>query len=148
MRKLRREHLWPFVLALTITWCSGKPASLPSISFFQIDKLGHFVLYAVLATSLVRIDRLRCGWLVGGWWAALLTSAYGLGDEIRQSLTGGIRQYDLADWAADTLGAILATALYLYWSRYRRVLEMPLRRAKPKAEITVESPIAAADVPR
>lgn len=146
--KIRRETVWPFVLAGTITWCSGFPATLPSFDLFQVDKLGHFAAYGALATTLVRIESLKRWALLGGWWALVLASAYGLGDEFRQSLTHGIRQYDLDDWLADTIGAIVATALYLRWGWYRRLMEMPLRRKKPTVEIPVESSPTAADVTR
>lgn len=137
--KIRREILWPFVLAVTITWCSGQPASLPSFQLFEVDKVGHFALYGALATALVRIDGLRRWVFFGGWWALLLAAAYGLGDEFRQSLTHGIRQYDLADWVADTAGAIVATVLYLYWGWYRRLMEMPLSHRRPKPRVEVPS---------
>ena len=137
--KIRREILWPFVLAVTITWCSGQPASLPSFSLFEVDKVGHFALYGALDTTMVRIDGLRRWVLLGGWWAFVLASAYGLGDEFRQSLTHGIRQYDLDDWAADTIGAVVATALYLRWGWYRGLMETPLVRRRPKPAPEVPS---------
>jgi len=145
---IRRETVWPFLLAGTITWCSGFPATLPSFDLFQIDKLGHFGAYGALATTMVRLGAVRRWPLLGGWWALVLASAYGLGDEFRQSLTHGIRQYDLADWLADTLGAITAVVLYLKWTGYRQLMEMPLRRKKPPVEISVDFPSPPADVTR
>lgn len=149
--KFRRETLWPFLLAGTITWCSGLPAVLPDMGLFEVDKLGHLVTYGVLATAIIRHPALaRWRWLGfppslselwrTGWWALILTSAYGLGDEFRQSLTGGVRQYDLADWVADTVGAVLAVVLYIHWPGYRRLLETPLfkKRTKPRVEISPE----------
>lgn len=132
LRNLRREHLWPVLLAGTITWCSGQPAALPSFSLFELDKLGHFAAYGALATAIARIDAVRRWVWLGGWWALVLATAYGLGDEFRQSLTGGVRHYDLADWVADTCGAVVATALYLRWNWYRRTMERPLLRRRPK----------------
>lgn len=137
--KLRREIVWPFLLAGTITWCSGFPATLPSFDLFQVDKLGHFAAYGALATTLVRIEGLRRWALLGGWWALLFASAYGLGDEFRQSLTHGIRQYDLDDWMADTIGAIVATVLYLRWAWYRRLMEIPVGRKRPATAAAVAS---------
>jgi len=78
--------------------------------------------------------------LLGCWWAMLLASAYGLGDEFRQSLNF-YRSYDLADWAADTLGAAVAVTLYLRWAGYRRLLETPLWKKRTKAQ-TAETPKA------
>jgi hypothetical protein len=71
----------------------------------------------------------------------VLASAYGMGDEFRQSLTHGIRTPDWHDWLADTLGAITAVALYLYGAWYRRTMEWPVfkRHTKPRVEISPES---------
>ena len=138
--KFHRETVWPFLLAGTITWCSGQPAALPDMGWFEVDKLGHLVAYGTLATAIMRHPALtRWPWL-GLWWALPLASGYGLGDEFRQSLTHGVRQYDLADWAADTVGTALAVVLYLRWPLYRRLLETPLfkKRAKPRVEISPE----------
>jgi hypothetical protein len=132
--KLRRETVWPFLLAGTITWCSGFPAAAPDLTFLSSDKVGHFAAYGALATAIIRHPALA-GWPWPRlWWALLLASAYGLGDEFRQSLTAGIRQYDLADWAADTAGALVAVTLYLRWPRYRRVMEMPIFRRRKATE--------------
>lgn len=132
----RREIVWPCLLAGTITLCSGFPAALPTFDLFQVDKIGHFGAYGALATTMVRIAAVRRWVFLGGWWAMLLASAYGLGDEFRQSLTHGIRQYDLDDWVADTVGAITAVVLYLKWGGYRQLMEMPLVRRRPKPEVT------------
>lgn len=139
----RRETLWPILLAGTITWCSGQPAALPDIRWIEVDKIGHFAAYGVLATAIIRHPALgRWPWLgippslfgLGrtGWWALVLASGYGLGDEFRQSLTHGIRQYDLADWVADTVGAAVAVSLYIKWPGYRQLMEKPLWKKRPK----------------
>ena len=147
--KFRRETLWPFLLAGTITWCSGHSATLPEVEWIiPIDKLGHWGLYGALATSMVRHPALgRWPWLKF-WWAFPLASAYGLGDEFRQSLTQGIRHYDLLDWAADTAGAATAVVLYLKWGAYRWLMEMPLRRPHPPVAINAEPTPTPADVAR
>jgi VanZ family protein len=135
--KFRPEVAWPFVLAVTITWCSGYPAELPEVGWFQIDKIGHFGLYGALATAIARIPALKHWPGIGAWWALMLASAYGMGDEFRQSLTQGIRTPDWHDWLADTLGAITAVSLYLHWNWYRRLMETPVlkKRAKPQAAV-------------
>jgi VanZ family protein len=134
---VRRDTVWPFLLAGTITVCSGYPAAVPEIDLFQPDKIGHFAAYGALATAIIRHPALvRWPWL-GLWWALPLASLYGLGDEFRQSLNY-YRSYDLADWAADTLGAAVAVTLYLRWPGYRRLLETPVfsRRKAPTKEVT------------
>jgi VanZ family protein len=133
--KLRRETMWPLVLAGTITVCSGYPAAVPEMGWFEPDKIGHFAAYGALATAIVRHPALRRWPLLGFWWAVLLASAYGLGDEFRQSLNF-YRSYDLADWAADTLGAAVAVTLYLRWTGYRRLLERPIFQTRAKVRAT------------
>lgn len=134
----RGTTLWPFLLAGTITWCSGFPASVPTVGWLQVDKLGHFAAYGALATAIVRHPALRSWSLLGFWWALVLASAYGMGDEFRQSLTHGIRSPDWHDWVADTCGAIVAVTLYLRWPWYRRWMEMPVfrRRKATTKEVT------------
>jgi hypothetical protein len=130
--KVRRHTLWPFLLAGTITWCSGFPAAVPDMGWFEPDKLGHFAAYGALATAIIRHPTLVRWPLLGLWWALPLASAYGLGDEFRQSLTHGIRSPDWHDWVADTVGAIVAVTLYLHWTWYRRLLETPVLRRRPR----------------
>jgi len=134
--KFRRESLWPCLLAVTITWCSGHPASLPEADGLPVDKIGHFGLYGALATAIIRLPALaRWPWL-GMWWALPLASLYGLGDEFRQSLTGGVRTCDWHDWLADTIGAIVAVSLYIRLPWYRRLMETPvIRRRKATDEV-------------
>lgn len=127
-----REFIWPVLLAVTITLCSGFPAAVPEVEWVSVDKLGHFAAYGALATGFVRIPALRRWWLLGWWWALPLASLYGMGDEFRQSLTHGIRTPDWHDLLADTLGAITAVALYVHWPAYRVLMEKPLWRRKPK----------------
>jgi VanZ family protein len=137
--KLRRETVWPFLLAGTITLCSGFPAAVPDVTFLSPDKLGHFAAYGALATAIIRHPSLaRWPW-PRLWWALPLASAYGLGDEFRQSLTAGIRQYDLADWAADTAGAMVAVILYVRWAGYRRLMETPFWKKRTKPDNSSES---------
>jgi VanZ family protein len=146
--KIRRETSWALALACTITICSGFPAPVPDLDWLAFDKVGHFIAYGALATAIVRhpsfgaapgLDGKQPG-STKGWWAVLIAAAYGLGDEFRQSLTAGIRQYDLADWSADTAGAIVAVAFYLHWRWYRRVMEtrVSAKRTKPRVENSAE----------
>jgi VanZ family protein len=130
----RRETLLPFVLAGSITFCSGYPASVPEVGWLEMDKLGHFAAYGALATAIIRIPGLGRWRGLGLWWALLLASAYGMGDEFRQSLTHGIRSPDWHDWLADTIGATVAVTCYLRWPLYRRLMEWPVlrRRQAPK----------------
>ena len=127
---LQPVTLLPFLLAGTITWCSGFPASVPHLKWFEVDKLGHFAAYGALATAIVRHPALTRWVWPGLWWAIALASGYGLGDEFRQSLTRGIRTPDWHDWVADTIGAIVAVTCYLVWPWYRRLMETPVLRRR------------------
>ena len=126
-------------------------AAVPETTWVALDKVGHFIAYGALATAIIRHPAFGTNcrgvgsaprsnpWRLG-WLAALLASAYGLGDEFRQSLTAGIRQYDLTDWAADTIGALVGVTFYLHWGGYRRLLETRVgwMRAKPRVETSPE----------
>ena len=124
MNARRRAWLWPILLAATIFTLSGTSRiATPEIGLqFSKDKIAHFLVFGLLATSLLRIPRLRkMGW-PGGLIAAMVMIGYGGFDELRQSLTPG-RSVELADWIADGLGAIVAVIAYRLFGPYRRVLE-------------------------
>jgi len=119
-----RGWSWPALLALVIVLASNQSrVTAPSISGF--DKVTHFFVYGLLATLVVRNGFVpRFGWL-----AVLIVSAFGATDEWHQSFTPG-RSAEVADWVADTLGALVAVAVYARWSWYRERLENNLRRAR------------------
>jgi len=122
-----RAKIWPFLLMLAIILASGQTRlAAPDLGFqFSKDKLAHFLVFGLLATAIFRNPFfLRRGWR-GALGAALIVSACGLLDEFRQSMTPG-RLVELGDWIADTLGAIVASTVYLKWSFYRNLLERPV----------------------
>jgi len=122
------------------------PAAVPDVRWFEVDKIGHFGAYGALATAIVRIGgRGRLSFF--GWWALALASAYGIGDEFRQSLTHGIRSPDWHDWVADTVGAATAVTCYLCWAWYRKTMETPLwrKRPRPTTETSGENRAAPAE---
>lgn len=120
----RRNYYWPALLAIAIFAASGQ-SQLASPSFnwwIPKDKIAHFLVFGLLATSLLRIAPLRkLGWK-GGLYAVLITSTYAGLDELRQSFTPG-RSVEIADWIADTLGALTACTCYLKLKPYRNALE-------------------------
>ncbi|MGB0409566.1 MAG: VanZ family protein [Opitutales bacterium] len=131
----RQQHAWawPILLAATIFTLSGSShIATPDLGFeFSKDKIAHFLIFGLLATSLIRLPQfIHQGWR-GALIAAALTIAYGGLDEMRQSLTPE-RSVEFADWLADTLGAIVAVVLYRIDSPYRRILEKPIFRAQKK----------------
>lgn len=131
MKVSRHDWIWPVLLVATIFTLSGATKiATPDLGFqFSKDKIAHFLIFGLLATSILRIQNInKLGWR-GAILAALITIAYGGFDELRQSLTPG-RSVEFADWIADSLGAILAAALYHMDSPYRRLLETRIRLKK------------------
>ena len=129
-----RAYLWPALLALAIVCASGtRRLATPDVGLsFSPDKLAHFLVFGLLATALARTP--ACRRKGGAVLAAAATALFGGFDELRQSLTPG-RMVELADWLADTAGAILAVAVYTRWAGYRRLLEWrPARRSTPHAK--------------
>lgn len=86
----------------------------------NFDKVAHFGVFGLLATLVVRAPGLRHAWV-----AVFAVSLFGISDEFRQSFTPG-RFVEIADWVADTLGALTAVLAYVFWPAYRRLLEHPL----------------------
>lgn len=136
--KIPSPWQWAYAAALaaTVVWASGNgQVAAPGIVDF--DKAAHFSIFGLMATLVLR--PFRSG---HAWWAILIVSLFGVTDELRQSLTPG-RSMELADWIADTLGAVVAVAVYTFWPWYRRLLEKPLWTRKPKIE---DMPVSATTV--
>jgi len=123
-------YRWSYAcaLALTIVVASGRgQVAAPHIVDF--DKVAHFSIFGLLATLVARAG------FPGrrAWWAVLIVSLFGWSDEWHQSFTPG-RDVDVMDWVADSLGALVAVTVYLYWTGYRRLLEWPLFRRQRRVE--------------
>ena len=99
------------------------------------DKLAHFFVFGLLATSVIRIPFFHKKTWRGILLTILFVSLYGIIDEFRQMFTEG-RSVERNDWVADTCGAIVASVLYLKWPGYRQILEMRLFSSKPRPGIT------------
>lgn len=120
---------WAYAAALAalIVWASGRSqVAAPSVTGF--DKAAHFAVFGLLGTLAVRPMRGP-----HAWRAVVIVAVFGGADELRQSLTPG-RSMEFADWMADTAGAALAVTAYTAWTWYRRLLETPLWKQKPKVE--------------
>ncbi|MDQ8193322.1 VanZ family protein [Coraliomargarita sp. SDUM461004] len=133
-------YQWPILLALAIFAASGtQHLATPELGFeFSKDKLAHFLVFGLLATSILRTPKLQNCSTGSMLIAALITSAFGACDEIRQSFTPG-RSVEIADWVADTSGALVAVISYSYWKRYRHMLEWQLpkqRRIRQRSILT------------
>ena len=108
-----------FAMALIFILSSS---SLPPlrVPFPYSDKLAHFTIFGVLSFLLGRAAGGSWGW---SWFrvacvAVMVRSLYGISDEWHQSHVKG-RSVEVADWIADTLGAVIAQAV-LYWFYGRR----------------------------
>lgn len=110
---------YPVLVAAMVVIASGR-SQVAAPGIMHIDKVGHGLVFGLIATLVVRAIGQR-----KGWWAVLIVSFFGISDEFRQSFTPG-RMVEFADWVADTVGALLAVSLYLRWGFYRRMLEYRL----------------------
>lgn len=128
-RKFNRAYLWPILLAVAILTASGRSElATPDLGFqFQKDKIGHFLVFGLLATSLLRTPILNASRWPHLLAAVLIASGFGAFDEFRQSFTPG-RSVELGDWLADTVGAGVAVMAYARWKFYRELLEWRRRR--------------------
>lgn len=135
-----RAYFWPFALALSISAASSvSQLAAPDLGLtLAPDKLAHFLIFGLLATSVLRIPSFCNQGLRGAAAAALVVSCFGAIDEFRQSMTPD-RAVELMDWIADTAGAIVAVISYTYWPRYRNILEWK-PRPRPKTESSSTTP--------
>jgi VanZ family protein len=128
---IKHAYLWPVLLVLAIFLASGSQhLATPDLGFqFSKDKIAHFLVFGLVATSILRTPKFNDLSLRSMLIAALITSAYGACDEFRQSLTPA-RSVEFADWLADTFGAFVAVTVYAKWHWYRRLLEWrrPIKR--------------------
>ncbi len=124
-RGRERVRAWVPVLAymVVIVALSSVRIDAPSIARLPFkDKLVHFVEYAGLGLLTMRASSRT--WpghppLRLAAFAVLLTSAFGLSDELHQAFVPG-RTADARDLLADVLGAMLGVALWLAPSALRR----------------------------
>jgi VanZ family protein len=113
-----------WLIALTSThW--PRPVA-PQLMELGLDKIAHFLIYAVLATLLVvawpakSVTPARQGWRQSGRYLAVWTIAagYGVIDELTQPWFG--RHCDIWDWVADASGALTAILVCAWFVRRRR----------------------------
>jgi VanZ family protein len=124
----RRAFVWPLLLGVMIVFASSfSHVAAPDVP--NIDKIGHGLVYGLLATLLVR----NGFFFKRVWLAVVFVSLFGISDEWHQSFTPG-RSVEFADWVADTSGATLAVALYAVWGWYRRLLETSITCSQTRVE--------------
>ncbi|MEM8868178.1 MAG: VanZ family protein [Verrucomicrobiota bacterium] len=132
---MTRAHIWPICMMVAIFFASGQTDLAAPQTMFPLsqDKIFHFLVFGLLATAVLRIPELQTKGWIGALIAALIVSTYGGLDEYRQSLTPG-RSVELADWIADTLGAITAVIVYQKSTWYRNFLEFRVQKSRPPNE--------------
>ena len=119
-KRLVVSWLPPTLWAVAIFILSAQ-SRVPEIGpeFPMKDKVGHWMLYCIfgwlIALALRRAHNLTLPKTV--LLAMLISSGYGVTDEFHQKFVPN-RACDVADWAADTLGASAGlAAFYAYESR-------------------------------
>ena len=134
-----RRAFWPLALMATITLFSSRSGpQVPWVSWIPSnDKVAHFFVFGLLATHLLRLSpgmgksRSRAGFTV------LLTLLFSISDELHQ-YANPLRYFELADIAADLLGAVTAVSTYRSWGHYRNLLErriIPFTRIREGSEM-------------
>ncbi len=119
--------LFPISLAYTITVASG--GSQPDIQIPtwipSFDKIAHFFVFGLLATLFCRYRKLNRMNVYQGVFAIICTTLFGLSDELHQ-FSNPERFFEIADWIADTLGAIVAIIVYQNWHKYQILMELQI----------------------
>ncbi len=106
-------------LIFAISSLEQPPLPMPEFEWLTIDKLYHFIEYAILGGLLTRaFVKARPSVIPSrfAWHAAtVLSILYGASDEWHQTFVPG-RFATLADWVADVLGSIAGVlVVYLYY---------------------------------
>ncbi len=134
--------LAPLCLMAAITALSNGPIEVPMPDLFgSQDKAIHFLVYGLLATTILRVPPLARRPHLAPWWALIVASLFGMSDEMHQGFVPG-RSMDIYDWLADTTGAALAAFLYRDFIWYRKFLEfrVGLRRKTAASAIPAATP--------
>jgi VanZ family protein len=101
-----RRWLLPVLWAGVMVTGTSLPSSAVPGQLSAYDKLLHFTIYAIFAFLLSR----QISETASRWWAALLAIGiavlFGVVDEWHQGFIPG-RSMELADWQADSLGALV-----------------------------------------
>ena len=109
------------VLIFAVSSLEQPPLPMPEFEWLTIDKLYHFIEYAILGGLLAwafvkakpSVVPSKLIWLV----ATVLSILYGASDEWHQTFIPG-RFATLADWVADAFGSIAGVlVVYLYYKK-------------------------------
>lgn len=112
-------RLFAVLWMAVIFWLSSLP-DIPGPDLFSAhDKIGHFLVYAMLG---VFVSRGLSPWKIGAGWmgiatATILVGAYGATDEIHQVFVPG-RDASMLDLLFDAMGGFFSSFLVL---RYLKI---------------------------
>lgn len=101
--------------AAGVLWLSSlTPQEMPDAAFVFMDKINHFLAYAVggwLAASAVRLSRPLSPVPGSIALAVVIVAVFGVADEAVQAFTPGRTGGDVYDWIADLIGAAAGALL-------------------------------------
>ncbi len=119
---MRRNLSWYLPAALWaafVLFIGSRPYLRPPFLFHGADKVGHAILYGVLAV-LVWLGGAKSGARRPWLWALLVVGLVAAGDELHQRIVPG-RSSDIHDWAADMTGALVGvTGVRLLFGKRKR----------------------------
>jgi VanZ family protein len=110
----RRAALWlpPLVYMLIVFQLSSESQPLPALTAHVWDKLLHLIEYGGLGVLLCRaLLGEGLAWVAAVTLAIVGASLYGMSDEWHQSFVP-MRDSDIHDWFADTLGGMAGAVAY------------------------------------
>lgn len=120
---MKTKWLWPLAICVIIFICSSKARlGFGTPVFPHYDKVVHYFVYGLLATSLYRIPYFFNNGYKGMLQVFIIVSLYGLSDEIHQAFVPN-RSCDALDLMADMAGALTAIIAYRYFKYYQKLLE-------------------------
>ena len=113
-------------LIFAISSMEQPPLPMPKFEWLTIDKLYHFIEYAILggllAWAFVKAKPPVVPSALIWGLAAVISILYGASDEWHQTFVPG-RLATLADWVADALGSIAGVlGVYLYYRKKQPTL--------------------------
>jgi VanZ family protein len=113
----------PALLVAGGIWFLSSQSILPQPKgILRFDKVQHLAAYLVLAGTVglwIPLEFWRTRRILAFILVTIITSVYGVIDEIHQYFTPG-RDCNIWDWIADTLGALLGTAAIMWINIFLR----------------------------
>ncbi len=105
----------PSVIIISISWYLSSQEHVEHMpGFWNADKVVHFVCFGVLCMWLCFACRTKTFSKI--WIPSLITSLYGIIDELHQSFVPG-RSCSIFDWIADTTGAVSGALVFIAFLR-------------------------------